>query len=628
MRTRTVGADEGDEAVLGRIHTEFEDKHTAFLSQHEAVWRFTPRISVLIPTYNPTPEHLRDALASVAAQSYPHWEVCLVDDASTNGVPALIAAEFASEQPDRVKFLRRELNGHISAASNDCLALAEGEYVALLDHDDRLMPHALSEVVRHMNRRLDEAGAAPEVIYSDETTILNDGSPNPGAAFHKPAWSPQFHLRVNYTTHLSVYRRDLLRGIGGFRVGFEGAQDHDLMLRAVEASTQPVLHVPEVLYEWRIHPESTASGLNAKDYASDAGVRCVSEALARRGLPADVRFNPATLHYDITYHIPEPEPLVSIVVPTRDQTELVRQTLSNCLARTDYPRLELVLVDNGTVDEEALAMLERAAEDPRCRVVRDEGYFNFARLCNRGVLESTGDVVVLLNNDVTVMTRGWLRELVSLALLEGVGAVGPKLQTPEGRIQSAGLALLGDAIAGPFGAGEPTRSRMYVDWLNTVHEVSAVTGACLAIRRATYESAGGLDEVYVPNAYGDVDLCLKLRRSGLANLFTPHAVLVHDESATRGRNHESFERQFMRERWGRELLTDPYVNPNFVRGTHFTPDLRYNRGFGLDGSGRMNAAVVQSPTVGGLVRSLRHEGWRMTTAKAVNAVGVRRRRRQ
>ena len=534
------------------------------------------------PTFNPSGAYLREKLDSVAEQSYPNWEICLVDDASTNGVPAPIAEQFATSHPGRIRYRVRPSNGHISAASNDCLALAKGDYVALLDHDDRLLPHALSEVVRHMNWRCEEDGALPEILYSDETTIHADGTPNPGAAFHKPAWAPEFHLRVNYTTYLSVYRTELLRAIGGFRIGFEGAQDHDLMLRAVEASTRPVVHVPEVLYEWRMHPESTASGLSAKDYASDAGVRCVAEALERRGLPAQGRFNLGTLHYDIRYALPSTTPRVSVIVPTRDQPALGEETRNNLLRRTDYPDVEVVLVDNGTIDPDALGLLAEASAHPQCLVVRDDGYFNFARLCNRGVRASTGEIVVLLNNDVTVLTRDWLRELASLAVLPGVGAVGPKLQTPEGKIQSAGLALLADAIAGSYGAGEPSGSRMYVDWLNTVHEVSAVTGACLTVTRSSYDRVGGLDEVYVPNAFGDVDLCLKLQAIGLRNLFTPHAVLVHAESSSRGLNHESFERQYMRQRWGSQLLNDPYVNPNFERGTRFRPDPRYRRGFGID----------------------------------------------
>ena len=362
----------GRASLSGEGLDPLDQKYVNSLADHSVVWGYSPLISVLIPAYNSQEQHLRDALTSVTHQSYPHWQICLVDDASTNGVPARLAKEFSDLYPERVEFVRRSTNGHISAASNDCLALAQGEYVALLDHDDRLLPHALSEIVRHMNWRLDVDGESPEILYSDETTIHADGSPNPGAAFHKPSWAPEFHLRVNYTTHLSVYRTELLRAIGGFRVGLEGAQDHDLMLRAVEAASRPVVHVPEVLYEWRMHPQSTASGLAAKDYASDAGVRCVDEALKRRGLPAEVRFNPRTLHYDVSYGLPDPAPLVSIVVPTRDHPELVRRTLQNCLSISDYPNLELVLVDNGTVDAEAMELLAGATADPRCLVVRDD----------------------------------------------------------------------------------------------------------------------------------------------------------------------------------------------------------------------------------------------------------------
>lgn len=605
----------GADPVYGKL----EKKHLNFLRAHSTMWRDRPQISILIPAYRPSRDFLAEALESVERQSYENWEICLVDDASGDGVAEALAEQFANRNPGRIRFLARSVNGHISAASNDCLALAAGEYVALLDHDDRLMPHALSEMVRSMNQRRDASGLMPDILYSDETTIHADGTRNHGAAFHKPAWAPEFHLRVNYTTHLSVYRTRLLRSIGGFREGLEGAQDHDLMLRAVEASTRDVVHVPEVLYEWRMHPESTASGLAAKDYATDAGIRAVSDALERRGTPGQVLFNARTLHYEIVYALPDPPPRVSIVVPTRDRPELVKQTLENVLRRTDYPDLELILVDNGTVDRDALDVLDAASAVTECQVIRDSGYFNFARLCNVGVAHSTGDVLVLLNNDVRVVTPLWLRELAALACLPGVGAVGPKLQTSSGRIQSAGLALLGDAIAGSFGAGEPTGSRMYVDWLNTVHEVSAVTGACLVVRRSSFDRCGGLDEVYVPNAFGDVDFCLKLRSAGLRNIFTPHSSLIHEESSSRGLNHEAFERQYMRQTWGLDLLNDPYVNPHFVRGTHFTPDARYPDTLGS------SPVDLQPPTVSnasltGLRRSIRHEGWRATSRKMGNTL--------
>lgn len=541
-----------------------------FLRDHVPTLPVTPTISVVVPVYRTPPAFLEEALESVAAQVYKKWELCIADDHSQDPAVDRVIDGFRRRFPDRVHVKVLPSNEGISGASNAALELATGDYVALLDHDDRLYPNALAEVVRHINLAAQE----PDILYSDERVIGEHGQAL-NDPFMKPDWSPQMHLSVNYTTHLSVYRRELLERIGGFRKGFEGSQDHDLMLRAVEATTTPVVHIPAVLYQWRAHEQSTAQSLEAKPHATIAGVKAVTEACERRGHPATVQFEPKTGHYRVDYRIPDPQPLVSIVIPTRNAVSLLRQCIESVRLKSTYSNYEFVIVDNGSDDPAALAYLRELSDTGAARVVSSNGYFNFARLCNTGVSHAEGEYVVLLNNDTEVITGDWLEAMVGLAQLPGTGAVGAKLLYEDGHVQHAGVVGLGDVIAGHSGRHRSADDPMYIHLINTVHEAIAVTGACLCVKKTTYQQAGGLDEQWVPNAYGDVDLCLRLRERGLVSLYTPYAQLLHLESPSRRLNVEAFERQYMRQRWGNELLNDPYVNPNLVRGESYTIDHRF-----------------------------------------------------
>jgi glycosyltransferase involved in cell wall biosynthesis len=546
-----------------------------------------PKISVLVPVYNPPPAFLLECLESVAIQVYENWELCIVDDCSTDSRVQEILNDFAQRYPDRVRLDRNETNSHISATSNRCLQLATGEFVALLDHDDRLCPDALAEVVRHYNWR-----GETDIFYTDEQIIDESGNPI-HQPFFKPGWSPQFHLRVNYTTHLSVYKRSLLQQIGGFRVGFEGSQDHDLMLRAVEASGLPVIHIPMVLYQWRAHSTSTAGALANKPYAAIAGERAVREQLERMRRPAEVGWDETTGHYRIKYELPMTTdgPLVSIVICSKDKPDLIRTCIESIRSKTVGITYEIVLVDNQTTDPECLEYFKKlegeasssAGGMSRFSWIRFDRPFNFAAMNNLGVKHAAGRFVVLLNNDTEVITPEWLTEMVGLAQFSEIGAVGPKLLFGNGRIQHAGVSLADRLVAFHMCSGMRANDNRYMDTLNTVHETAVVTGACLCIERSKYEKMNGLRDHFVPNGYGDVDFCTRLMRAGLANVYTPHAVLTHFESPSRKESFELFERHYLLREFGGEIVNDPYFNPNFQRTTDYTPS-DYSLKFQLSGA--------------------------------------------
>jgi GT2 family glycosyltransferase len=521
-----------------------------------------PKISVIVPVYNPPIDYFRECLQSVAVQIYDNWELCIVDDCSTNPQVLEVIREFADRHGNKVKWAQNKVNSHISVTSNHCLELATGEYVALLDHDDRLYPSALAEVMRHIN-----LFESPEVLYSDEQVIDADGNPST-VPFFKPDWSPQLHLRVNYTTHLSVYDRQLVQRIGGFRKGFEGSQDHDLMLRAVAATTKKVAHIPMVLYQWRAHAGSTAASIDSKPYAAQAGERCVTEYLKGQGRPAQVAWESETGHYRIQYELPKPAPLVSLVICTKDMPKLIGGCLDAIISKSTYSNFEIVVVDNQTTDPECLALfakMEQQQQPPFRRVCFDKP-FNFAAMNNLGVSQARGEFVVLLNNDTVVIEPRWIEELIQLAQFPEVGAVGAKLLYENGLIQHAGVALADRDVALHICLSLPPDDLHYMGMTCTVHEAAAVTGACLCIQKSKFEKLGGLKERFVANGYGDVEFCIRLMQAGFTNIFTPHASLFHYESPSRKASYEFFERNYLVQTYGQQILNDPYLNPNFHRG--------------------------------------------------------------
>ncbi|HMG06508.1 MAG TPA: glycosyltransferase family 2 protein, partial [Chthoniobacterales bacterium] len=470
-----------------------------------------------------------------------------------------------AREDSRIKLIFRERNGHISACTNSALGLATGEWCALLDQDDAFSENALAFVAMEIDQHPD-AG----VIYSDEDKIDQAGArSNP---FFKTDWNPELFLGQNYINHLGVYRTELLRSIGGFREGLEGSQDYDLALRCVER-LQPsqVRHIPRILYHWRAVAGSLAAVPDAKPYAKEAARRAIGGHLQRSGIAARVEPCPENAEsHRVTYEIPDhPPPLVSIVIPTRDRVELLQQCLTSIRERTDYPSIELIIVDNSSTETATLKFLQEIEQQPDTRVVRDSAAFNFSRLINRGAAAAKGDVLAFLNNDVEAKEPGWLREMVSHVMRAGVGAVGARLWYPNGTLQHGGVILGLGGVAGHAFTGVPRGHAGYFNraWLQ--QNCSAVTAACMLVRREVFEKAGGFDEENLAISFNDVDFCLRLRAAGFQNVWTPSASLIHHESASRGHQYTREEQvQFVAEaayvqrKWGRELLSDPFYNPN------------------------------------------------------------------
>lgn len=562
LRRRVRGAN--DYANWVRTYDTLTPEARAAIVQRVAGLQTLPLISVLMPTYNPDPVWLRAAVESVRAQLYPHWELCIADDASTSvEVRAILRAY--SEGDARIKVVFRPENGHISAASNSALALATGAWLALMDHDDLLAEHALFWVA-------DCIAAHPEVrlIYSDEDKVDENGQRSD--PYFKPDWNVDLFRSQNMFSHLGVLATDLVRELGGFRVGLEGSQDWDLVLRCIERiGPGHIRHVPRVLYHWRVHVASTARSMKAKPYAALAGERALNEHFERTGVRASAEY--VGFGYRARYALPDVPPLVSLIIPTRNALELMRQCVNSIGAKTTYPNYEIIVVDNGSDDPAALDYFKTIAQKPNIRVLRDEREFNYSALNNAAVEVARGDLVALVNNDIEVISPDWLSEMVSIALQPGVGAVGARLWYPNMTLQHGGV-VLGLGVASHAHKGLPAGLNGYAGRAALIQSFSAVTAACLVIRKTIYQQVGGLDEVNLQVAFNDVDFCLRVRQAGFRNVWTPYAELLHHESATRGEDlaphkRERFRREiaYMRQRWPDVLRHDPAYNPNLTVGS-------------------------------------------------------------
>jgi len=521
-----------------------------------ASMRAPPRLSVLMPIHVASDSWLVRAIGSVRNQLYPHWELCVVADASTNHQARRILDEAVSADP-RIKIALHERSGGISARSNTALRLATGDYITVLYPDDELTDHALYMVAAEIRSH-----PAADVIYTDQDSIDEHGTLSD--PFFKPDWNPDLLLSHNYMGHLCAFRRSRVLDGGGFREGFEGSHDHDLILRLTRDGTADTIrHVPFVLYH--VRSDSTARDPAARTSAEDATIRALQEHAGARVERAPV---PAT--YRLRWPLPIPRPRVSLVIPTRDARELLETCVESLLAKTSYPDLELLIVDNQSCDPDALAYLDALDRAGRARVLRYDRPFNFSALNNFAVGRTTGEIVGLLNNDIEVIEPGWLEEMVTQALRPQVGAVGARLLYPNQTVQHGGVILGIGGLAGHAHKHASACDEGYFSRAQVVHDVSAVTGACMVLRRSTYLEAGGLDE-QLPVAFNDVDFCLRLRRAGLRNLWTPFATLIHHESGSRGpedtrakrlRLHR--ERKLMQARWREELSADPAYNPNLT----------------------------------------------------------------
>ncbi|WP_245763427.1 glycosyltransferase family 2 protein [Paraburkholderia diazotrophica] len=557
------------QAWIDRYDTLDDAKRAELRSRVEALPK-KPLISVLVPTYNSDEKLLREMIASVRAQLYPHWQLCVADDASPDPRVAQVLTEAAAADP-RIRFVVRKQNGHISAASNSALELADGEYVALLDHDDILPEHALFMVASYINHH-------PEgrLFYSDEDKLTLEGQRT--APYFKPDWNPHLILAQNFFSHLGVYETALLREAGGFRRGFEGSQDHDLILRCLEiAGHDCVVHIPHILYHWRILPGSTAQSGSEKPYAHTARVRAVEEHLARSGIAASVEepFGDAG-QIRVRYAVPDDVPRVSIIIPTRDRVELLKQCITSVKQKTSYTNYEIIVVDNGSTEKQTLDYFSQIAGTD-VRIIRDDSPFNFSALNNRAAADATGEFLCLLNNDIEVISPDWLDELVGLAAQPGTGAVGARLWYPNETLQHGGVLFGLGGVAGHLHHGLHRWQQGYFGRAVVTQNLSAVTAACLVVRKSIYEEVDGLDEELAV-AFNDVDFCAKVLKAGYRNVWTPHAELYHHESASRGSDmdpdkYQRFVREvrWMETRWPDLIAHDPAYSPNLTLDTSMAP---------------------------------------------------------
>ncbi len=537
------------------------DRHAILARLSSLVYR--PLISVIMPVFNPSLTHLGEAIESVRTQLYSNWELCIANDASTNPEVASLLAEAAGKDA-RIRVIERTVNGHICAASNSALTLASGEFVALLDHDDILREHALFEVVSALNdnRELD-------IIYSDEDHV--DGSGQRSNPYFKTDFNQDLLLGHNFISHLGVYRRAIVSEIGGFRIGYEGSQDYDLALRAVD-STDPerIKHIQAVLYHWRQSSDRATFSESFMEMCIGSARKAISDHLRRNGIDARVVEHPnLPLWQRVILPLPSPMPLVSVIVPTRDKVAYLKPCLDGVLNRTDYPNLEVIVVNHESTESETLSFFDSMSKDERVRIVSYHGSFNYSAINNFAVSRAHGEVLAFLNNDVDVITEDWLREMVSLACSHNVGAVGAKLLYPDNRIQHAGVALGIGGVANHFHHLLERSDPGYFGRAVMTSTVAAVTAACLVLKKSAFLEVGGFEEDHLPVAFNDVDLCLKLRGIGYRNVWTPHAMLFHHESVSRGSDQEPEKKarfdkevEFMKQKWGHSLKNDPFYNPN------------------------------------------------------------------
>ena len=533
--------------------------------------KYTPLISVIIPVYNVDGKYLGECIESVLNQSYDNFEICITDDASTNKETLAALKKYEKNKKVRIKY--RKKNGHISRASNDAIDMAKGEYIALLDNDDLLVKDALYEVVKALNK-----DKKIDFVYTDEDKLGMDGKrywPN-----FKPDFSPETFMSMNYLCHLSVIRTSLVRKVGGFTVGLEGAQDYDLFLRVSE-NTKNIYHIPKVLYHWRMIPGSTAVDMGNKDYAADNGWKSVELALKRRGLNGHVEKDPVTQCYQVFYDFKK-EPMVSILIPTKDHAKETEVCIKSLFEKTTYKNFEVILIDNGSKEKSTLELFDEYKKKYKnFRVLRENIEFNYSRLNNLAVKEAKGEYLVLLNNDTEVITPEWSNILVGYAALPHVGAVGAKLLYPDKTIQHAGV-LLGIGAPGSVAVhallGAPGDDPGNCGRLRVPYNYSAVTGACLCVSKKKFEEVGGLEED-LRVAYNDIDFCLKLLERGYYNVVAPMAELFHYESKSRGSdmttenyNRLMQESEYMWNKWEKALNNDRFYNKNFSKGLWFVLD--------------------------------------------------------
>jgi len=560
-----IRGQEGENIIARKTYLRWIEKNEPIADelskQRRSNFKIKPKISIIVPTYNTPLSFLKAMVESVTSQTYNNWELCIADGSTDQATINYL--KDLSKEDGQVKIEFLDQNYGIAGNTNKAVALAEGEYISFLDHDDTLAPFALYEIVKVVNEHRDV-----DFIYSDEDKLTFDGKLRANPHF-KPDWSPYNLLSYNYITHLLTIKKSLLEKVGFIREGFEGAQDFDLTLRATEKA-QRIYHIPKVLYHWREHNNSTAKNPEAKTYTTFSTQKAVADALRRRGINGRVFGGPFPSSARIIFPIID-NPLISIIIPTLDHVKTLRTCVDSIINRTTYDNYEILIVDTGSKEKETQEYYNSLSNNQKVKILNWDKPFNYSAVNNFATEFAKGEYLLFINNDVEVQTAEWIECLLQYCQQKDVGAVGAKLFYPDFTVQHGGVILGIGGVAGHSHKCFPRHSEGYYGRLAVPNNYSAVTAACVMIPAKVFKAVSGFDEGY-PLAFNDIDLCLKIREKGFNIVWTPHAQLIHYESKTRGyedtpEKQQRFKMEIDRftAKWQSWLdKGDPYYNPNLT----------------------------------------------------------------
>ena len=551
---------EPEEVPYGPWYEAYVPDEAALEKQRHHHFEYSPLISVAVPAYRTPEKFLAQMIDSLLAQTYGNWELCIANGSPEDGAMKKVLEEY-TKKDSRIRVSELTENKGIAGNTNAALEMARGEFVGLLDHDDLLAPNALYEIVRALDedRTLD-------AVYTDEDKVTTELDEH-----FQPHLKPDFNLDLlrsnNYICHFFVVRRSIVQKVGGFCQEFDGAQDHDFIFRCIETA-EKVGHIPEILYHWRTHKASTADNPASKMYAFDAGKRAIEAHLKRTGTEGIVSHTPDLGFFRVKYPV-QGQPLVSVIIPNKDEKETLKACIDSIREKTEYPNYEIIIVENNSTTDEIFQYYKELSQDPRIRLLRWKKEFNYSAINNYGVRHANGEYLLFLNNDVTVITPGWIKELLGVCQRPEVGAAGVKLIYPDNTIQHAGCVIGLGGIAGHMFVDMPANRTGYLHKASILQDMSAVTAACMMMKRTAFEEAGGFTEK-LSVAFNDVDLCLKVRKNHKLIVYDPYVQLYHMESKTRGAedNKEKVRRfqeeiEYMRCQWIDILKKgDPYYNKN------------------------------------------------------------------
>jgi len=551
---------------------------------------YYPFFSIIIPVYNTPPKFLEKAIKSALNQKYDNFEICIADDASDNKNTLKVLKKFEKEK--KIKIIYREKNGNISECMNSALEIAKGDYLVFLDHDDMLSPYSLYENAKVINEN-----SNVKLIYSDEDKI--DEKDNRYSPYFKSNWNKDLFFSQNYINHLTVIKKDIVDKIGGFRKGYEGSQDYDLILRSLKyIQDNEIFHIPKILYHWRAIEGSTALNPNAKNYATLAGIRALKDFFKLKNIEVIEGLIPHS--YKVIYPVPgksfkelikpfqysainkkiyskasdkkikSKSPFISIIIPTKDKIDYLKRCIDSIREKTLYDNYEILIVNNNSTEKKTFEYFDKISKKNNVRVIEYNIPFNYSKINNYAVNEARGDILVFMNNDIEIISENWLCEMIQHNLRDEIGVVGAKLYYENDTIQHAGVVLGIGGVAGHSHKYFDRCKSGYFGRLKLIQNFSAVTGALMSVRREIFEKVEGFDE-NLAVAFNDIDFCLKVREKGYRNLWTPYVEAYHYESVSRGsedtpQKQERFKKEvlYMQNKWKNRLLNDPYYNPNLT----------------------------------------------------------------